>query len=660
MLRRIIKMLKESVAMKRIALGVFAVVLYFMLIGLASELIDQKSLEQDLKQWFEDSLNMSTYVNIDHTDTALRSDWRTDLYIHEFEIASPQPEFILPILSVDTIRASSSLYSLFGGVEANPVIQIRDGILNITKEATGLFNLSGLTLTPEPQAPYFLPNIDLASAVFALMNCRIELNLNDYLVSIPVNGRLTIDADTYSLQCDSEMVKFTSRFNNTADLDIGSIQVKQLQIDRQTLDIISCEITVDNIPTYVLNMLLPNLPALPTDINFSGKLKAEQSQLRVSGILDNAEITEFPRYLDFNLVTNSSLLHSVEYLSFNISANNSIILNYESNKDEQGRWLPLQLCLSTLDISELLSSSESYWLNYFISKFPAISSIVSSATTDDFNIGQAIIKIFKSDSNEINIALDGMIAGGKLSLLAQNLSLKNNIFPETIMATLEIKDAASTLLNFSKTLPEVMDCTPTSGSGELALLYKRDLQSGEEKTNIQLTLANVVIPTLSSGTAISTLASVPTTLNTLNRLCFDPLNAPESSTADLIQPFQSITLDTLLVNYQTSNAEQKQLSSLKAFSKELGIIQGSLFRINKNTLRFILNLENLPQPTVQRSRLSPNALAAYRKFTADNPLTIDLTEDSTTTNNTSIFIEDIFRSWLNTESLIANNQGENR
>ncbi len=660
MLRRIIKMLKESVAMKRIALGVFAVVLYFMLIGLASELIDQKSLEQDLKQWFEDSLNMSTYVNIDHTDTALRSDWRTDLYIHEFEIASPQPEFMLPILSVDTIRASSSLYSLFGGVEANPVIQIRDGILNITKKPTGLFNLSGLTVTPEPQAPYFLPNIDLASAVFILMNCRVELNLNDYLVSIPLNGRLSIDNTTYSLQCDSEMVKFTYRFNNTADLDIGSIQVKQLQIDRQTLDIISCEITVDNIPTYILNMLLPNLPALPTDINFSGKLDTEQSQLRVSGILDNAEITEFPRYLDFNLATNNSLLRSVEYLSFNISANNSIILNYDSNKDEQGRWLPLQLCLSTLDISELLSSSESYWLNYFISKFPAISAIVSSAKTDDFNIGQAIIKTFKSDSNEINIALDGMIAGGKLSLLAQNLSLKENIFPETIMATLEIKDAASTLLNFSKILPEVMDCTPTTGSGELALLYNRDLQSGEEKTNIQLTLANVVIPTLSSGTAISTLASVPTTLNTLNRLCFDPLNSPESPMADLIQPFQSITLDTLLVNYQTSNAEQKQLSSLKAFSKELGIIHGSLFRINANTLRFILNLDKLPQPTVQRSQLSPNALAAYRKFTANNPLTIDLTEDSPTTHNTSIFIEDIFRSWLDTESLKANNQGENR
>ncbi len=656
MLKKIIGRFKQSKILRRSFLVIVLVLLYFLFIGIVSELMDQNAVEQDIKKWFEESLNYSTYVNIDHTDTALRSDWRSDLYIHELEIASPDPEFILPLLSVDTVRASSSLLSLFGGVKANPIVQLRDGILNIQKKKDNTYNFFGLD-TPFSGFSQlnFLPHIKIGSIDYVLMSNKIIIDTPPYAAEIPLSGDLIATDDILTLKALAPKAKFTRNTDGITHTTLTSINITDLSINKRTNDIKKCRIAVENIPCYILNIIHPEMPPLPSGLSYSGNIILEDEELILTGQLENLRISTLPRYMDIKAKINHNVLNRLENISIEISNHKQNILTLNSSKTADGKWNPLKLFISSLDINQLLSSSESFWLNYLASTFPAINSIAYSATISNFNIGEAVMSIIKDKTGVTNISLDGMIAGGKLNLLANNVSLTDNRLPETIMATLEIRDTANTLLSFSKNLPSFLDCTPTHGNGELAIIYKSsDSKTTDPHTKVQLKLKDVVIPSLGSGIVINKLAQLPSILHKLNKLCIIPSTVENSATPEIIDPFNEITLSSIIVSYETSNNNDIRLSSIEAESDELGSIQGRLFKVNSNTLKFILNLYNIPQSTIKRAKLTPESLRAYREYTQTEPLKIELIDGNNIENEENVFIEDIYRNWLVSQAATQN------
>ena len=658
MIRKTIRRIKESKLSGQIIILLSVIGLYFLFISLVSELIDQKTIEKDLKNWFQKSLNYSTYVNIDHTDTALRSNWRTDLYIHELEIASPNPTFILPVVSVDTIRASSSFYSLFGGVSSQPVIQIRDGILNIQRDNTGNYNIRGLESSIQKKAPDFLPFIDISSIDFVLMNCKMILELHDSTAAININGNLLLKDNLLTLKGFCKNAKFTKTIDEITRTYKSDINIHELTLDKRSKKILKSNITVENMPTTVLKMLYPELPELPIGLSFSGRIKTKEKSLLILGQLENINIPQLPRYLDMEATLSRNILNLIEFFSIEIGTRGQKILKLESSKSKNNEWDTLNVFISSLNMNKLFSSSESYWLNYLVSKFSAINLTASSAIISNFNIGEAMIRIAKSDKGEANISLQGIIAEGKLTLFAKNISLTNTDLPETVMATLEIKDTASTLVKFSKILPEILDCTPTSGKGELAILYKWDKNHAESaQTKVQLKLEDVTIPALSSGAAIANISSIPKKLNKLNKLCFDPLKDTQNNSPELIPPLSKITLNSLLVNYEISN-NNIILSAIEAKSKEIGTIKGKLSNLKNGKLKLVLDFYNIPAGTLKLAKLSEKSLNALHKYVETNPLRIELIEGNEITNRKNLFIENIYKKWLNDQELSKTKIGE--
>ncbi len=656
MLKKIIGRFKQSKIMRRSCLIIVLVLLYFLFIGIVSELMDQNAVEQDIKKWFEESLNYSTYVNIDHTDTALRSDWRSDLYIHELEIASPDPEFILPLLSVDTVRASSGLLSLFGGVKANPVIQLRDGILNIQKNSEDTYNFSGLeTRFSGYSRLSFLPHINIGSIDYVLMSNKVFIDTPPYSAEIPLSGDLIVKDNILTFKTLAPKAKFTRNDDGIIRTTNTSINVTDLSVDLHNKDIKKCHIDVENLPCYILNIIHPEMPPLPNGLSFSGNILLQDSEIILAGQLENQRINNLPRYMDIKAKMNHNLLHSLETISIEISNHKQNILTLNSSKTPEGNWNPLKLFISTLDINQLLSNSESFWLNYLVSTFPAINSIASSANISNFDIGEAVMSIIKNKAGITNISLDGMVAGGKLNLLANNVSLTGKRLPETVMATLEIKDTANTLLSFSKNLPTFLDCTPTRGKGELAIIYKRsDNDDAKAHTKVQLKLKDVVIPSLGSGIVVNKLSQLPAILHKLNKLCIIPKTEEKAVTPEIIEPFSEITLNTLIVSYETSNNDEIRLSSIEAESSELGSIQGRLFKVSSKALKFILNLYNIPASTLKKAKLTSESLSAYQEYTQSHPLQIELIDGNNIENEENIFIEDIYRNWLTSPSANQN------
>ena len=659
MLRKIARRFKQSRSFRRVLAGVLIIILYFLFIGFISELVNQNTIEHDLKDWFEQTLNDSTYINIDHTDTALRSDWRTDLYIHELEIASPNPEFVLPAIAVDTVRASSGFYTLFGGVKANPVIQIRNGIINIERTPSGKSNLSGLKLNLTPHTLGFLPNIDISSIHYLLMHCHLILNLPDYTATIPLEGNVTGIKNKIVISAVSPHTTFSYDNDGIKKTLNTALNINTLTLDLNTQEITDCDIEVEKLPLFALKVFNSELPNLPHDLTFTGKISVKEDKLIFKGQIENPSIPHLPRYLDFNASTNLSILAGAEFLNVSISSKGTNILRINAGKNPNGGWKPLQLDISTLDINKLLSSSESFWINYLVSTFQRINTSVSSATISNFDIGQAIINIIKTEEGSINISLDGMIAQGKLTLIAQNISLNKNELPETVMATLEIKDAADTLLKFTRSLPAILDCTPTQGHGTLAIMYNRaDYKNKEGHTKVQLKLKDVKIPSLGSGTAITTLASIPGILNRLNKLCYNPLQDDNPPEAQLIEPFSNLTFDSLSVSYETGNNSDIRLSSIEARSKEIGDIQGRLFKISPTSMKFDLNFFNIPPSTISRAHLSATSSKAYHDFINKTPLQLSLSDNNNLYNARNYFIEDIYRLWLSNQTLTRTKAGD--
>ena len=659
MLRNIIKRFRQSRYSGRILAAMLLVMLYFLFIGFISELVNQNIIERDLKDWFEKTLDDSTFINIDHTDTALRSNWRTDLYIHELEVASPSPEFVLPAAAIDTVRASSGFYTLFGAVKATPVIQIRDGILNIERTSDGRSNLSGLKLDLTPHSLNFLPNIDISSIHFMLMHCRLILNFPNYAATIPLEGSIDSHKHQLTLKAVSPHATFSYNHEGIKKTVETALNINSLTFNRDTLKISECDIDIEKFPIFALKTFKSELPDFPYGLNFTGKISVIADKLTLHGQIENPTIPQLPRYLDFNAETNCDIFKETKFIHATISNKGTNILTVKAEKNPSHHWEPLQLDISTLNINQLLASPESFWINYLVSTFPKVKTTVSSATISSFAIGQAKITIMKTVQGEINISLDGMIAQGKLTLIARNISLNKNELPETVMATLEIKDAADTLMKFSKNLPAILDCTPTQGNGELAIMYKRAADSTKQgQTKVQLKLQDVNIPTLGSGKVITTLAAIPSILNRLNKLCYNPLLEENPPSAQLIEPFTDITFDSLSVSYETGNNNAIRLSSIEARSKEIGDIQGRLFRLTPNSMRFILNFFNLPRDTVAQANLSANSSQAYNDFIRKAPLQLSLTDTDTTSNENNYFIEDIYRLWLSNQTLTRTEAGD--
>lgn len=652
MFTKTLKRLKSFRPLRRLVIISAIIAMYFIFISLVSEIVDQRAIEQEVKDWFEGSLNYATYVDIDHTDTALRSDWRTDLYIHEFEIASPNPSYVLPLISVDTIRASSNFYSLFGGVSAEPIVQIRDGLLNIEQMSDGTYNFASINPTTNLPNPNFVPNIDIASIDFILMNCIVKAKVSGISATIPISGRLQLKNDNIILKSSSKNCKFNTSHNGVEKNYKSNIYVRNLIVNKASKEIISCDIALEDVPATTLNMIIPILPKLPTGLNLTGNITTIGNAIVFNGQAENLTIPSMPGFFEIRVSTNRSFLTKPEYYFVELSYNHTQLLTIKAQSSPEGKWEPLKLYFSKINIDDLLAGSDSDWLNYFINNFPAMHAVASSALLANFDIGEAVFNVIKSSTGTTDISLDGNIASGKLTLLARDISLTNSRLPKTVMATLEIKDAADTLLKFSKNLPHVLDCTPKRGSGEIALLYQRsDNDSTEDAIKVQLHLEDVVLPTLSSGEAVSALSQLPINLNRLNKLCRKPdISLTEAST-DLIDSFSEITFDTLSVTYETSTDDKIRLSSIDAESKELGNLQGKLYKIGEDSLQLQLNISNIPQETFERARLSNESLKAVSNFKENNSLKINLIENHHKITIENLYIENIYSDWLNEQTL---------
>ena len=650
MLRQIVRKIKETIKTikpLRHLLYIFALILlYLILIETASKIVDQKRIELDIKKWFERAVNYSTYADIDHTDTALRINWRTDLYVHEFEIASPDPEYILPVFFVDTIRASLPFYELFGGVKANPIIQLRDGIFNFKRNINNHTNLADLTITNKIEIPPFLPFINLQSYNFKLMNCKIKATIPENKAEFPLTGMLKIAGNSIQFKGISEDCKFVSKNKLSKHKTTSSIIFNNLVITIDNLKIESANIEIKDIPAEIIKLFFPGLSSIPNNLKLNGKLQTINNLLVFTGILENQIYTDLPRYLNLSLSTNSNFLANLRFFHIEVSDKDNILLNLKAEKNIIDKWEPLSLYLEKLDLNSFVNGDRNKLISHLITAFPVISINIQKARLFNITVNNALTDIITQNANS-NISIEGNVAGGQLNLLAKKIDFSDSKTPETIMATLQVKNPADSLLAFSKNIPKILDCTPTSGKGEIALIYQNTaVENDPHNIKLQINLQDVTIPSLGGGVTIETLSEIPRNLNKLSKLCAESKLTPSEKNSELISNISIINFDELSVNYEINTEKQTILSSFNALSKELGEIKGTFYKTADSNLHLEMKLNNLPEKTLKSAKMSAQSLAAIQELEADNLFQINLFETPEESVIRNDYIEDGYRIWL--------------
>lgn len=629
-----------------------AFLLYCLLAWFLPKLVNKDIYQMQIRDWLEGSLNETSPVSIDHIDLALRLNGRSDLYIHEPEFASPTPFFALPWLSIDNIRASAQVYDLWGGLEASPVIQLRDAILNLQWDKNGRSNLDGLEISKKDLTPPILSNIDITKCTFELMKNRIFLDHPQLGFNLRFNGQLSFKDNLTNFKAAPFSNNFYVTHEGGKARIRSQVHLKSLSCDLATEKFAAVNLNVDNLPLRIINLISTNLPLIPPTATVSGTLSTDADNLIFSGSISGIDLPPLPSTGDLKLTFKNPTLRDYEGVALVISDDQNTLLGFESNVQKDKSWGPASFYFAAFDIDHLLSGTNPEWLKYLCKIFPAAKINAGAAKISDFDIGSVELNIVPSKNGFANISLDGNIAGGKLSLIARNTPLSEKKLPESVLAILDIPDAGDTLLRFNKAIPKILSCSPTDGNGQIAVTYdpKRSQEESDTVFSLQLNLKDVIIPTLSGGKAIQELAALTRGLQQLAALCQQAKGTEGDKVIINPQGLSRLRFSSLQVMYEVISGNKGKINGLLAKSPDIGDISASGGYTENGLFRITFHISNIPEKILHNAGLSPDIRKALNTVVKRDGLRILCTDDEYTSQVDNLYIQDIFKEWLADQS----------
>lgn len=637
---------------KRLGCGLAVLLLVLFIAWLLPKMFNKRVIRAKTTDWAVRLFDHTSPGSIGKVDLALRVNGRTDLYIHDFELDTPNPRFDRPWLQVDTFRASAPVYALLGGVRVEPVVQVRDGILRLEWDRGGNFNLTGLRLDGAAGRMPVMNHLNLGGMEFALMKNRVVIEHESLAGLLVFDGLLRVEGEELRLALRTQSAKFELRGSGTGTRERfnSGVAISECTFDLLAQKFTTLRAKITNIPLSWLNEFAPDLPLLTPGATTTGELHGAAGVLRYSG-----QVTGFA-----SVVLPEKMSAEIEFIPDPDKGEFSLLLkdgeggqsySLQAARDTTG-WQTLKINCSSLNLQNFTATDEMNWLGTLFRFFRAARVEIGQTRYSGLDIGKISLDIVPAADRTANLSLSGEIAGGKLAVLARRIPLDREAYPESLLGSLSIPDARDTIMRFSGLFPPVLQCTPTSGSGELVLSYDAPAAGSEvPRLRLRLDLKNIRIPALTGGELVQELTLLPRRMIELENLCRRAqIRQPEALTlpADGIQ---YLNLESLQASYDIAPDERGRLRGLLAQSTELGPIEVIGSGETDKTFRLLLVLRFPPAAlTAANPLLSRELKTALAQVINDSGLKIECEIAPGGGKVTPLYIQDVFRVWSENRS----------
>ncbi len=657
-----------------------------LLLCLLPSLVNKRNLRATVRDWTVARLENSCPASVGGVDLALRINGRTDLYVHDYELDSPNPRFDLPWLYVDTFRASAPMYTLLGGIPADPVVQVRDGVLRLVWDSRDHFNLSGLALDSGGWTLPFMRHMEIGTIDFQLMKCRVIFSRPDLSGQLRLDGHLRVDANRSRLDFLSQEGIFELKTPSGRELLPITCSLSRAEYDRRQQRLTALTGAVKNVPLRLATLLVPELPLKDAAATATGAVSGDGRRWTFDGQIRGLGLTEFSDELgaQFGIETDEGNGQTVRLELRELIRRDSVAIAgagsapkilppasgapafaLAARRDGKGSWQGVSAYCARLDLDALAAGKEHPWLDYLAGNFRSARIEGDQVRLAGLELGKVSLDILSAPERTVNVSLSGEIAGGRLALLARQIPLNGGGRPRTVLGSLHIPNAADTILRFSGLLPPVLQCSPVSGSGELTIKYdaakrqtepeapgasgasdKRDARTardaaavlpalGAERTALKtalqeaafvlrLDLQNVRLPALTGGALIQELAGLPRRMVELENLCRRAQIKEQPALALPSDGWEHLEFSALQISYDIAPGGRQQLRSIIGVSPQLGRIEGSGTQGEDGTLRLRFVVKDLPAATgTENPDLSASVRAALARVIGEQGLRID-------------------------------------
>lgn len=637
---------------RRLGCGLAVVLLVLFVAWLLPKMFNKRVIRAKTTDWAVRLFDFSSPASIGKVDLALRINGRTDLYVHDFELDTPNPRFDRPWLQVDTFRASAPVYTLLGGVSVEPVIQVRDGILRLEWDKRGNFNLAGLRLENEAGHMPIMNHLNIKGMEFALMKNRVIIENESLAGLLLFDGRLRVEGDELRLALRTESAKFElrGRGGGTRERFNSSIDISECAYSLTAQKLTALRAKITNIPLSWLNGFAPDLPLLAPGATTAGELYGAAGVLRYSGQVTGFASVVLPEKMGVEL----EFIPGREKGAFNLllkDGEGGQAYSLQAARDATG-WQTLKISCSRLNLQNFTATDEMNWLGTLFRFFRAARVEIGQTRYSGLDIGKISLDIVPATDRTANLSLSGEIAGGKLAVLARRIPLDREAYPESLIGSLSIPDARDTIMRFSGLFPPVLQCTPTGGSGELVLSYDTPAAGSETpRLRLRLELKNIRIPALTGGELVQELTLLPRRMVELENLCRRAqIRQPEALPLPA-EGIQYLNFESLQASYDIAPDERGRLRGLLAQSAELGPIEAVGSGETDKSFRLLLVLRFPPAAlTAANPLLSRELKTALAQVINDSGLKIECEITPEGGKVTPLYIQDVFRVWSENQS----------
>lgn len=642
-----IKKLKHNIYVRLGAGVLIAFAAYAFFLWAAAHMVDKNRLRSNITDWVKDKFGYQSQASTGEVDLALRLNGRADMYIHDFELDTPDAHFALPWLYVDTFRLSAPVYSLFGGVEVEPVVQVRDAILRMRWDQAGRMNLSGLKWRRDDWDRPFLRGMNISSISFPLINSRLHISKSGFDFSGRINGVANLDKNTLGFKFDMPSVIMMSD-QGVRRKFVCSLDIKEGECDFSSGELKRLMASVKNIPLSVVSAFSEHVMGFPSDALFSGEISADAGEWKLSGGLTGLDLLVFNGAVK---VKAGWQLEGINLDSFKaeFSAEDTpSVMAIACSRNQQGKWKNFDAYLNSFDLSLAKNVQLESWLGYISRHFESLNVNCDYLSYGRFTLQKVAANILLRKNGMGDVSLSGEIGGGSASVVAKDFSISKIDLPNSLLGVVTIKDAGRTLPYFTRFIPDVFNFTPTRGTGEMTFSYDRggSLPGAGVSYSVQLQLKDVVVAVVAGGGLLSTLSEVNNHLLAAENLCRRARINGKATVVKSSNLFSQLHFKSIKLSYEISPGGLGRLIGLVASSDELGDIEAVGAEHTDGSFRMRLFLKNIPAALVDKNTaLSPEVKAITTDLAKNDGLRFECISSQTGSKVEPVFVEDIFRIW---------------
>lgn len=619
--------------------------------------VNKKALKNRLRQWAEKTLDYTSPAELGDIDVALRLHGRTDLYIHDLAWEAPNPAFAFPWLKVSAVRASAPFYELWGGLRANTAIQVRRPLLRLQWDKDGHCNLDGLRLRKKIKMP--LSGIDAGNFRWTVSDGTVLLSHPLLVARARVGGTFAVDTIGHDqMRAENIDVALSFRSSENAAPRQGRLRLRRGEWKYENRpESPTLEAEIDDWPLRLLNVIFPKLPTFPESAVISGSFTEHNRESEFSGEVSGRDFQVLPARTAFTLRCQRDGKKRDFHLQLQVPEKISTLpkTNGEGSgtlavldwKNENGKNLALRGSFPLLDLHGDPRGFSPAWAEWLASSFPK-----AHFTAGEMRLGE--MRFFNVQLDAVirpgglaDISAECLVAGGKMLLTAGGLPLAGGA-PKSFNTALDVPALGDTLLYFSGMLPPLFHISPLRGKGQAALSYAR-ADDGTPRFDLQMALEDVTIPVLTAGATLQTLNNLKDGMTELENLTRRADITPRPPLPETL-PANDGTLEftSILARYELGAGGKCRLKGLEAVSPQIGKLQALGQSAPGGSFRLEITLSDVPESVF--APLSPAVRQAAREVIGQQGLRINCVSTPDGGTVEKLYIQDIFRKWVENNS----------